>query len=276
VPGAGEEDGVEERRGDGREETVRTNILKRKLAEGKRVCGAMVEFDCPELIEILGHLGYDFVFLDGQHCGLNPERARGLIRAADLVGMTSVVRVPKNDPAIILDYLELGAGGIIVPNVTTRAETEAMVAALKYPPAGIRGGFGRSRASNYGITQTQVEYFTKANDEVLAIPLVEDRAALPNLDAICSAPGVDMVITGPGDMALSMGIPGGWKDPRVQAAVATVQAAATAAGKPAMIVALDPADGQALYAQGFRALLVSAGAVFTGAAKNFLQQIGRD
>jgi 2-keto-3-deoxy-L-rhamnonate aldolase RhmA len=255
---------------------MRTNSLKRKLAEGKRVCGVLVEFNCPDLIEIFGHLGYDFVFLDGQHCGLNPETARGLIRAADLTGMTSIVRVPKNDPAVILEYLELGAGGIIVPNIVTRAETEAMVAAMKYPPTGIRGGFGRSRASNYGITQTQVEYFTKMNDEVLAIPLVEDQAALPNLAGICSTPGVDIVITGPGDMALSMGIPGGWKNPRVQAGVAQVLAAATAAGKPAMIVALDPADGQALYAQGFRVLLVSACAAFTGAAKEFLQRIGRD
>jgi 4-hydroxy-2-oxoheptanedioate aldolase len=255
---------------------VRTNGLKRKLAEGKRVCGALVEFTCPDLVEIVGHLGYDFVFLDGQHCGLNPESARGLIRAADGTGMTSVVRVPKNDPAIILEYLEIGAGGIIVPNITTRAETEAMVAAMKYPPVGIRGGFGRSRASNYGITQGQVEYFTKANDEVLCIPLVEDQAALPNLPAICSTPGVDIVITGPGDMALSMGIPGGWKNPRVQAGVAQVLAAATAADKPAMIVALDPADGRALYAQGFRVLIVSACAAFTAAARDFLQQIGRD
>jgi 4-hydroxy-2-oxoheptanedioate aldolase len=156
--------------------------------------------------------------------------------------MTSFVRVPKNDPAIILEYLELGAGGIIVPNITTRAETEAMVSAMKYPPVGIRGGFGRSRASNYGITQTQVEYFTKMNDEVLAVPLVEDQAALPNLDAICSMPGVDIVITGPGDMALSMGIPGGWKNPRVQAGVAQVLAAAAVA-KPAMIVAWIPPTG---------------------------------
>ncbi|MEI8192166.1 MAG: aldolase/citrate lyase family protein, partial [candidate division NC10 bacterium] len=131
---------------------MRTNSLKRKLATGLRACGALVEFNSPDMIEVLGHLGYDFVFLDGQHCGLNPESARGLIRAADVTGMTSLVRVPKNDPAIILEYLEVGAGGIIVPNIMNRAETEAAVAATKYPPVGIRGGFGRSRAANYGIT----------------------------------------------------------------------------------------------------------------------------
>jgi len=255
---------------------VRTNILKRKLAAGKRVYGALVEFNCPDLVEIVGHLGYDFVFLDGQHCGLNPESARGLIRAADATGMTSLVRVPKNDPTIILEYLEVGAAGIIVPNIRTRAETEAMVAAMKYPPLGVRGGFGRSRASNYGITQSQVEYFTRANDEVLCIPLVEDQDALPNLTAICGTPGVDIVLSGPGDMALSMGIPGGWKDPRVQAAVEQVRAAAQDAGKPAMLLALDAANGRALYVQGFQVIAVSACATFTTVARDFLQQVGRE
>ena len=255
---------------------MRTNSLKRKLAAGQQVCGALVEFNTPDLIEVLGHLGYDFVFLDGQHCGLNPDTARGLIRAADVTGMTSLVRVPKNDPAIILEYLDAGAGGIIVPNIMNRAETEAMVAAMKYPPVGLRGGFGRSRAANYGITQSQVDYFTRTNDEVLCIPLIEDQAAIANLPAICSTPGVDIVLTGPGDMALSMGIPGGWKDPRVQSAVSQVLAAAQAAGKPAMILALDAANGRMLYVQGFRVIMVSACAVFSGAARDFLQHVGRD
>jgi 2-keto-3-deoxy-L-rhamnonate aldolase RhmA len=255
---------------------MRLNSLKRKLAAGKRVCGVLVEFHCPDLVEIVGHLGYDFVFLDGQHCGLNSEIARDMVRAADLTGMTSLVRVPRNDPGVILEYLEIGAGGIIVPNITTRAETEAMVAATKYPPVGIRGGFGRSRASNFGITQTQLEYFTKANDEVLCIPLVEDQGALANLPAISSVPGVDLVLTGPGDMALSMGIPGGWKDSRVQAAVEQVRVAASAAGKPAMVLALDAANGRAIYAQGFQATAVSLSALLASGAKEILQQIGRD
>ena len=254
---------------------MRTNSLKRKLAAGQRACGALVEFNSPDLIEVLGHLGYDFVFLDGQHCGLNPESARGLIRAADVTGMTSLVRVPKNDPAIILEYLEVGAGGIIVPNILNQAETEAAVAATKYPPVGIRGGFGRSRAAKYGITQSQADYFTKTNDEVLCIPLVEDEAALRNLPEICGTPGVDVVLTGPGDMALSMGIPGGWKDPRVQAAVSQVLAAAQGAGKPAMILALDAANGRMLYVQGFRIIMVSACGLFIGAARDSLEQAGR-
>ena len=254
---------------------MRTNKLKRKILAGQRVCGALVEFSNPELVELFGHLGYDFVFLDGQHCGVSPETARGLIRAADITGMTSLVRVPRNDASVILEYLDSGAGGIIVPNIVARADVEAAVAALKYPPAGARGAFGRSRAANYGVTQTQVEYFTKMNDEVLCVPLIEDQAALEHLPAVCSVPGVDIVLIGPSDMALSMGIPGGWKDPRVQSAVEQIRAAAAAAGKPAMIVALDPADGRALYEQGFQVLMVSAISMLATTARDFLRQIGR-
>ncbi len=254
---------------------MRTNSLKGKLAAGERVCGVLMEFHNLELVELFGHLGYDFVFLDGQHCGLNAEVARGLIRAADVTGMTSLVRVPRNDPSVILEYLDAGAGGIIVPNVVTPADAKAAAAAMRYPPAGVRGGFGRSRAANYGVTRTQVEYFTKMNDEVLCVPLIEDQSAVAHALAICSTPGVDIVVIGPGDMSLSMGIPGGWKDPRVQTNVEQIRVAAATAGKPTMIVALDPADGRALYAQGFQLLIISAASLLANYARGFLKELGR-
>lgn len=254
---------------------MRTNTLKRKLAAGQRACGVLMEFHNPELLEVFGHLGYDFVFLDGQHCGLNVEVARAMIRAADLTGMTSLVRVPRNDASIILEYLDAGAGGIIVPNITNRTEADAAAVAMRYPPAGARGGFGRSRAASYGITQTQVEYFTKMNNEVLCVALIEDQSALPNLSAICSTPGVDIVLIGPGDLSLSMGIPGGWKDPRVQAAVEQIRAAAAAAAKPVMISALDAADGRALYERGFQLIVASAIGLVVTSGRNFLKEIER-
>ena len=234
-----------------------------------------MEFHNPELVELFGHLGYDFVFLDGQHCGLNVEVARALIRAADVTDMTSLVRVPRNDASVILEYLDAGAGGIIVPNVATRADAEAAATAMRYPPGGIRGGFGRSRAANYGITQTQVEYFTKMNDEVLCVPLIEDQSAVAHAPAICSTRGVDIVVIGPGDLSLSMGIPGGWKDPRVQASVEQIRVAAATVGKPTMIVALDPADGRALYAQGFQLLIVSTTSLLANSARGFLKELDR-
>src|SRR5262249_42715076 len=86
---------------------VRTDALE----AGRRVVGALVTSNHAELVEVFGHLGYDFVFLDAQHGGLSVETARELIRAAELTGMTPLVRVPRNDPAVILEYLDSGAGG---------------------------------------------------------------------------------------------------------------------------------------------------------------------
>jgi 4-hydroxy-2-oxoheptanedioate aldolase len=252
---------------------MRANTLKRKLAAGQKVCGVFLEFNNPDLLELFGHLGYDFVFLDGQHCGLTLDSARNLVRAADLTGMTSIVRVPRNEPSVILEYLELGAGGIVVPNITTGKEAAAAAAAMRYPPTGTRGGFGRSRAANYGFTETQQEYFTQINAEILCWALVEDQAALPHLTEICGTPGVDVVAVGPGDMALSMGVPGGWKDPGVLAAVGQILAASRAGGKPASIPAGDPTEGRAWYAQGFQIVLVSALSLLGTAAKNFRQAL---
>jgi 4-hydroxy-2-oxoheptanedioate aldolase len=162
-----------------------------------------------------------------------------------------------------------------VPNIGSREETVAAAAAMRYPPVGLRGGFGRSRAAGYGIPQSQAEYFTKMNDEVLFLPLIEDQSALDQLDGICSVEGVDIVLIGPGDLALSMGIPGGWSAPAVQEEVERIRAAAERAGKPAMIVALDAADGRRLHAQGFQVLQASAVALFAGAARSFLDELQR-
>ena len=115
---------------------MRTNALKAKLREGRRVVGVLVTIQNAELVELFGHLGYDFVFLDAQHGGLTVETARELIRAAELTGMTALVRVPRNDPSVILEYLDVGAPGIIVPNITNKAAAEAAVSAIKYPPRG--------------------------------------------------------------------------------------------------------------------------------------------
>ena len=252
---------------------MRTNALKAKLKAGQQVVGALVTINSADLVEMFGHLGYDFVFLDGQHGGLGVETARELIRAAELTGMTPLVRVPKNDPAVILEYLEVGAGGIIVPNVTSRAEAVQAARAIKYPPRGMRGAMFGSRAAFYGIPRPAPEYVVRANEETLFAAILEDQEVLPVVDEVVSTPDLDVVVIGPADLALSMGIQGGWSEPRVQAEVGRIHQAARAAGRPAMIVALDPEDGRRLLAQGYQALLVITGSLIVNAARGFLQAL---
>jgi len=252
---------------------MRPNRLKATLREGRRAVGVLLTLQSAELVELFGHLGYDFVFLDAQHGGLTVETARDLIRAAELTGMTPLVRVPRNDPSVILEYLDVGAAGIIVPNIATRAAAAAAVQAIKYPPRGTRGASTLSRAAFYGVTQSAADYLRRANEETLFVPLLEDREVLDVLPDVVGVDGVDVVLIGPADLALSMGIPGGWSDPRVQAEVDRIARAARAAGRPAMIVALDPEDGRRLIDRGFQALLVPSGPVIAQAARSFLDAL---
>lgn len=254
---------------------MRPNGLKQKLAEGRRVCGVLADVSSEDIVELFGHLGFDFAILDGQHGGLNPDRARALCRAGELTGMTSVVRVSDGDPAEILAYLDAGAAGIVVPNVATGAGAAAAASAMRYPPVGRRGAASRSRAAGWGLTQSAAEYYRAANDQVMLLALVEDAGALDHLADICGTPGVDVVFAGPGDLALSMGVPGGMRDPKVVAAVGRIRDAARAAGKPAMTLAVDPAEGRALYEQGFQGLVVGGTALLAGAARDCLARIGR-
>lgn len=252
---------------------MRTNALKAKLRAGQRVVGVLVMTPDPGLVELFGHLGYDFAFLDAQHGGIGVETARELIRAAELTGMTPLVRVPKNDASVILEYLDAGAGGIIVPNVRSRADAEAAVQAIKYPPRGTRGAMTASRAAHYGVTQSAADYFRRANEETLFAPLLEDREVLDAVPDVVGVDGVDVVLIGPGDLALSMGIPGGWSDPAVQAAVDRIAGAARAAGRPAMCAAIDAEDGRRLTARGFQALLVLSGPLIARAARGMLDAL---
>ena len=250
---------------------MRPNSLKAKLRAGQRVVGALITINSPELVETFGHLGYDFVFIDGQHGGLTVETGRELIRAAELTGMTPLVRVRKNDPAEILEYLDQGAGGVIVPDVTSRTDVEAAAKATRYPTRGIRGAMGMSRAAFYGVPQAGAEYYRQADEQVLCCAIFEHRAVLADLDAAVGVPDLDVVVIGPSDLSLSMGIPDGWRDPRVQVEVRRIHAAARAAGKPAMIVALDHDDARRLIAEGYQALLVISGPLIVNAARSFLQ-----
>lgn len=251
------------------------NALKRKLAAGRRVCGALLDVMSEDLVELCGRVGFDFVLLDGQHAGLDPERARGLCRAAELTGMTAIVRVPRNDLSVILAYLDAGAAGIVVPNIADGAQAAAAAEAMRYPPLGQRGASSRSRAAGFGLAQSAAEYYAQANEEVLFLPLVEDPGALAHLPAICETKGVDVVLAGPGDLSLAMGLPGRVTDPRVLAAVEQIRAAAAAAGKPVMTVALDAPHARRLYEAGYLGVIVGITAMLANTARDFLGQLGR-
>jgi 4-hydroxy-2-oxoheptanedioate aldolase len=189
--------------------SIRANRVKQKLAAGE-VATILAGTNDADLIDQLGPLGADGVWLEGEHGGVDYADLGNLTRACDLWGMTSIVRVMDNDYATIYRTLDRGAQGIVVPHVNTRAEAEAVVAAGKFAPLGKRGMF--TSRLGFGVS----DYFHAANDQTLFIVLIEDIAGVRNLDEILKVDHIDVFFVAPSDLATSMGHIGDMGHPEVQ------------------------------------------------------------
>ena len=206
---------------------IRPNRVKQKLAAGE-VATILSGTNDPDLIDQLGPVGADGVWLEGEHGGVDYADLGNLTRACDLWGMTSVVRVMDNDYATIYRTLDRGAQGIVVPHVNTRAEAEAVVEAGKFAPLGKRGMF--TSRLGFGVG----DYLQVANDQTLLIVLIEDIVGVKNLDEILKIDHIDVFFVAPSDLATSMGHIGDMGHPEVQqtidAAIARVVRAGRVAG----------------------------------------------
>jgi 4-hydroxy-2-oxoheptanedioate aldolase len=191
---------------------IRPNRVKEKLAAGQ-VATILSGTNDPDLIDQLGTLDPDGIWLEGEHGGVDYADLGNLTRACDLWGMTSVVRVMDNDYGTIYRTLDRGAQGIVVPHVNTRAEAEAVVEAGKFAPIGKRGMFTSRQGFGVG------DYFKIANDQSLLIVLIEDIAAVQNLDEILKVDHIDVFFVAPNDLATSMGQIGNMGHPEVQKTV---------------------------------------------------------
>ncbi len=191
---------------------IRQNRVKQKLA-AREVAVILSGTNDPDLIDQLGPLRPDGIWLEGEHGGVDYADLGNLTRACDLWGMTSVVRVMDNDYATIYRTLDRGAQGIVVPHVNTRAEGEAVVAAGKFAPLGKRGMF--TSRQGFGVD----DYFHAANDQSLLVVLIEDIVAVRNLDEILKVDHIDVFFVAPNDLATSMGHLGKMGHPDVQQTV---------------------------------------------------------
>ena len=188
---------------------IRPNRVKQALAAG-RVATILAGANDPDLIDQLGTLDVDGIWLEGEHGGVDYADLGNLTRACDLWGKTPVVRVMDNDYATIYRTLDRGAQGIVVPHVNTRAEAEAVVEAGKFAPLGKRGMFTSRQGFGVG------DYFKTANDQSLLMVLIEDIVGVRNLDEIVKADHIDCFFVAPSDLATSMGQIGNPGHPEVQ------------------------------------------------------------
>ena len=191
---------------------LRRSVAKHKLAGGGTVSVALGPMSA-DLIEHFGLVGFDAIWLEGEHGPVDYGDIPDLTRACDLWGKSSLVRVNQHEPGVIYRTLDVGAQGIAVPHVNTAEEANAVVDAAKFGPIGHRG----SATGRQGIGVA--DYFAKANDETMIVILIEDILAIDNLDSILEVDHIDVFFIAPGDLAQSMGHAGGYSHPDVTAIV---------------------------------------------------------
>lgn len=225
----------------------------------KRFCardlllGAFIKSTARQGIEIIAAQGYDFVVIDEEHAPFNRETVDELILTARASGIAPIVRVPAIDG--ILQALDCGAEGVMVPHISSRDDAEMAVAACFYG-IGRRGFSPSGRAGNYGSVKRGDHISGQDNSNAL-IAMIEDPEALDQIDAICATPGITGLFIGRGDLTAAYGA-SGLDSPEVIAAVETILAAALKADLPVCMNVASSALAQSYKAQGSTAFIIGS------------------
>jgi len=176
------------------------NSFAERLRKGELLIGTLISLPSPEITELLSSTGYDWLFIDAEHGAFNPQQAQSMLQAAG--DCPCVIRVPSGDEIWIKKALDIGAAGIIVPQVHTAEQAKLIVKSCKYSPVGTRG-VGIGRAHNYGMDFEK--YIKTANQHTAVILQAESRQAINNIEAIAAVKGVDAILIGPYDLSASLG-----------------------------------------------------------------------
>jgi 4-hydroxy-2-oxoheptanedioate aldolase len=231
------------------------NRFKEALAAGRPQVGLWSSLSSSYSVEVIAGAGFDWLLLDMEHSPNELESLLGQLQAAAPYPTHPVVRVPWNDMVAIKRVLDLGAQSLLVPYVSSAEEAAAAVSYTRYPPRGVRGVAGTTRATRFGRIK---DYATSAHEEICLLVQVETAQALANIEAICAVDGIHGVFIGPADLHASLGHPGEIANaqvkPRIDDAIRRIRAAGAAPG------ILTPSEADARHWLQCGALFVAVGA----------------
>lgn len=228
----------------------------RLAAAPRPLAGGWVCSGSPLVAEIMAGAGLDWLLIDMEHGPNTLDTVLAQLQAVDGSGTTPVVRVPVGDVVTIKQVLDLGAQNILVPMVSSAAEAQQVVEAVRYPPRGRRGvGSALARSARWNRVD---DYLQNADAYVSVFVQIETAAGVAAAAEITAVDGVDGVFVGPSDLAASLGLLGQQTHPDVVAEVHRAFAAVTAAGKPVGVNAFDPVAAQAYIDAGAAFVLVGA------------------
>jgi len=184
---------------------VPQNPFKRALRAGKPQIGLWSSLSSNYTVEVIAGAGFDWILLDSEHSPADLENLLTQLQAAAPYPTHAVVRVPWNDMVTIKRTLDVGAQSLLIPYVSSAEEARSAVSYTRYPPAGVRGVAGTTRATRFGRVK---DYAKRAHEEICVLVQVETQGALDNIESICAVDGVDGVFIGPADLHASLGYAG--------------------------------------------------------------------
>lgn len=204
--------------------------MKARMDENEVLFGTFYKFNNPNMTEMLGLAGFDFLLIDGEHSTYSYKEMQDTVRTANGVGMNAVIRVPSGLPEHILHACDLGAQGVQVPGLRTPKDAAAVTDEMHFYPVGHRGFGLTTRAAKYGFCDEQ-EFMRWSNEELLCVIMVETLDMVDKLDELCRNPDIDVLFVGPGDLSQEVGKPGQTDCPEVLELAKKINDTALSAGK---------------------------------------------
>lgn len=232
----------------------RLNRLRNLWAAGGCAFGAIGTIPSVQSVQVPARSGLDFVIVDMEHGPIDAQAAHAMIAATGGTPLVPLVRVSGKEPWHAKIPLDLGAMGICFPMTNRREDAENIVKAVRYPPAGERYWGPFYAPLRWGLTMR--EYLDTADDEVLAVGVIEHIDAIETVADVVATPGLDMVFIGPGDLATSMGLRGRSDHPKVREAIERIENAVHGSNAVLGGVATNAEQARAMMDKGYRALMI--------------------
>lgn len=230
------------------------NAILEKFRRGEPSLGIISHLLSAPAIEVLAYTGMDYVLFDLEHSPIGAEHAARLVGVAQGAGLAPLVRVDGIGRSQILKMLDVGAAGLVVPQLETVEQARKLVGYAKFPPLGNRGycptrdgGWGSGSCYERGMDG----YMAEANASTLLIPQCETAGCLEHIEEIAAVEGVDGIFIGPFDLSIALGIPGKFGDPLLTEGIERVRRACAAAGKLCIMYAGSGEAAKRYFGQGF-------------------------
>lgn len=247
------------------------NKLKTKLKNKEAALGVISNSSDPTIAEVCGFAGIDFYMIDGEHSPVTTSQVQDIVRACELSGTTPLARIRSTDPKLILQFMDAGVMGVMMPGIQKAEEVKQLVDSIKYPPLGTRG-LGPVRAWDWGLGKMpQAEYVKFANEQTLVLPQIEDIEAVENLDEMLKIEGIDGFVIGPRDLAMSMGFYDGPNHEEVQNVINEVIEKVKKAGLIIGTTAANADGAKKLIDKGVTFILNSTAGLLSSSIKEFLK-----